>query len=137
MRPDRLRHLNEPTQRCQTALERAGRKLRFPDDFLKSQTEIHNFRTAFWISVRLSQKLSGISKSQTTFEKALFVLGGAQPLTRPWVLCFYAFMRTTVELPPELMKKAKAQAAARGESLKTLLTRAVASELGRSAQSGR
>ena len=41
-------------------------------------------------------------------------------------------MRTTVELPPELMKKAKAQAAARGESLKTLLTRAVASELGRS-----
>ncbi len=52
------------------------------------------------------------------------------------VLCFYAFMRTTVELPPELMRKAKAQAAARGESLKTLLTRAVASELGRSTSSG-
>ena len=46
-------------------------------------------------------------------------------------------MRTTVELPPELMKKAKAQAAAKGESLKTQLTRAVASELGRSAHSGR
>jgi hypothetical protein len=52
------------------------------------------------------------------------------------IVCFYAFMRTTVELPPELMKKAKAHAAARGESLKTLLTRAVASELGRSMRSG-
>ena len=41
-------------------------------------------------------------------------------------------MRTTVELPPELMRQAKARAAARGESLKTLLTRAVASELGKS-----
>lgn len=38
-------------------------------------------------------------------------------------------MRTTVELPPELMKQVKARAAARGESLKTLLTRAVTSEL--------
>jgi len=41
-------------------------------------------------------------------------------------------MRTTVELPPELMKQAKARAAARGESFKVLLTRAVASELGKS-----
>jgi len=41
-------------------------------------------------------------------------------------------MRTTVELPEELMKHAKAEAAARGESLKSLLTKAVASELGRS-----
>ena len=41
-------------------------------------------------------------------------------------------MRTTVELPPELMRQAKAHAAARGESLKALLTRAVASELGKS-----
>jgi hypothetical protein len=39
-------------------------------------------------------------------------------------------MRTTVELPPDLMKQAKARAAARGESLKALLTRALASELG-------
>ena len=45
---------------------------------------------------------------------------------------FYAFMRTTVELPPELMRQAKARAAAQGESLKTLLTRAVATELGKS-----
>jgi hypothetical protein len=45
-------------------------------------------------------------------------------------------MRTTVELPPDLMRKAKARAAARGESLKALLTRAVASELGRSARLG-
>ena len=51
-------------------------------------------------------------------------------------VCFYVFMRTTVELPPELMKRAKARAATRGESLKTLLTRAVASELGRSMHSG-
>jgi hypothetical protein len=44
-------------------------------------------------------------------------------------------MRTTVELPPELMRAAKARAAARGESLKALLTRAVASELGTSGRS--
>ena len=39
-------------------------------------------------------------------------------------------MRTTVELPPDLFRKAKSRAAARGESLKTLLTRAVAAEVG-------
>jgi hypothetical protein len=38
-------------------------------------------------------------------------------------------MRTTVELPPDLMRAAKARSAERGESLKTLLTRAVAAEL--------
>ena len=38
-------------------------------------------------------------------------------------------MRTTVELPPELLRAAKARAAESGESLKTLLTRAVESEL--------
>jgi hypothetical protein len=53
-------------------------------------------------------------------------------LTLPRLVWFYAFMRTTVELPPELMKAAKARAAAQGESLKTLLARAVASELGQS-----
>ena len=53
-------------------------------------------------------------------------------LTLPLAVCFYAFMRTTVELPPELMRQAKARAAAQGESLKTLLTRAVAAELGKS-----
>ena len=38
-------------------------------------------------------------------------------------------MRTTVELPPELMRAAKARSAESGESLKALLTRAVAAEL--------
>ena len=39
-------------------------------------------------------------------------------------------MRTTIELPPELFRRAKARAAERGETLKTLLTRAIATELG-------
>ena len=42
----------------------------------------------------------------------------------------YAFMRTTVELPPDMLLRAKARAAQRGETLKALLTRAVAAELG-------
>jgi hypothetical protein len=41
-------------------------------------------------------------------------------------------MRTTVELPPALMRAAKLRAAAQGESLKTWFTRAVASALGSS-----
>jgi hypothetical protein len=41
-------------------------------------------------------------------------------------------MRTTVELPPELMRQAKARAATRGESLKALFLRAVTAELGMS-----
>jgi len=45
-------------------------------------------------------------------------------------------MRTTVELPPELMRTAKARAAERGESLKTWLTRAVAAALGETAPAG-
>jgi hypothetical protein len=40
-------------------------------------------------------------------------------------------MRTTVDLPDELMRAAKARAASRGESLKTLFERAVATEVGR------
>ena len=51
-------------------------------------------------------------------------------------MCLYAFMRTTVELPPEVMRAAKARSAARGESLKTLLTRAVTAELGGHSDSG-
>lgn len=39
-------------------------------------------------------------------------------------------MRTSVDLPVDLFRRAKAHAAARGESLKTLLTRAVAAEVG-------
>jgi hypothetical protein len=39
-------------------------------------------------------------------------------------------MRTTVDMPPALMRAAKARAAERGESLKDLVNRAVAHELG-------
>lgn len=39
-------------------------------------------------------------------------------------------MRTTVQLPEELLRAAKAVAAARGETLKDFLTRAVTHELG-------
>ena len=39
-------------------------------------------------------------------------------------------MRTTVELPPELMRAMKSEAAARGETVKEFLTRAVSHELG-------
>ena len=38
-------------------------------------------------------------------------------------------MRTTVDLPDQLMRAAKAEAAQRGESLKDLFARAVAHEL--------
>jgi hypothetical protein len=38
-------------------------------------------------------------------------------------------MRTTVEMPAELMQAAKVRAAERGETLKDLVTRAVAREL--------
>lgn len=38
-------------------------------------------------------------------------------------------MRTTVDLPDDLMRAAKARAAERGESLKQMFTRLVASEL--------
>ena len=39
-------------------------------------------------------------------------------------------MRTTVDMPPTLMRAAKARAAEHGESLKDLVNRAVAHELG-------
>jgi len=39
-------------------------------------------------------------------------------------------MRTTVDLPTPLFRRAKARAAARGETLRALLTRAVAAEVG-------
>lgn len=39
-------------------------------------------------------------------------------------------MRTTVDLPQAVFRAAKARAARRGESLKSLLTRAVSAELG-------
>lgn len=46
-------------------------------------------------------------------------------------VCFYAFVRTTVDLPSDLVRRAKARAATRGESLKALFTRALSAELGR------
>jgi hypothetical protein len=42
-------------------------------------------------------------------------------------------MRTTVELPPDLMRAAKARAAEQGLSLKEFFSRAVSAELGRQA----
>jgi hypothetical protein len=39
-------------------------------------------------------------------------------------------MRTTIDLPPTLMRAAKARAAEEGESLKELVNRAVAREIG-------
>ena len=52
---------------CQTALERVGRKLRFPDNFFQSQTEIHNFRTALAKVVPQLEKSDGIRKSCPAF----------------------------------------------------------------------
>jgi hypothetical protein len=46
-------------------------------------------------------------------------------------------MRTTVELPPDLLRAAKARAAERGEALKALFARAVSRELARSATAAR
>lgn len=40
-------------------------------------------------------------------------------------------MRTTVDLPTPLLRRAKARAAERGETLRKLLTRAVEAEVGR------
>lgn len=51
--------------------------------------------------------------------------------------CFSAFVRTTIEFPVELFRKAKACAASRGESLKTLITRAVAAEVGQERHAAR
>ena len=39
-------------------------------------------------------------------------------------------MRTTVDLPTPLFRRAKARAAARGETLRTLVTRAITAEVG-------
>jgi hypothetical protein len=49
-------------------------------------------------------------------------------------------MRTTLDLPPDLMRAAKVRAAQRGESLKDLFTRAIAHEVstpGRGSRAGR
>jgi hypothetical protein len=43
-------------------------------------------------------------------------------------------MRTTIDIPDNLLRRAKATAAMEGKSLKTFLTNAVANELERSAE---
>ncbi|MPZ16543.1 MAG: hypothetical protein GEV06_01315 [Luteitalea sp.] len=45
-------------------------------------------------------------------------------------------MRTTIDLPNDLFRAAKARAASQGESLKTLVTRAVESLLGQPGGAG-
>jgi hypothetical protein len=45
-------------------------------------------------------------------------------------------MRTTIDMPPTLMRAAKARAAEHGESLKDLVNRAVAHEVGLPATPG-
>jgi hypothetical protein len=45
-------------------------------------------------------------------------------------------MRTTIDLPPTLMRAAKARAAEEGETLKDLVNRAVAREVGLPATAG-
>jgi len=44
-------------------------------------------------------------------------------------------MRTTIDLPTNLFRRAKARAAERGETLKSLVTRALAVELGHAEES--
>jgi hypothetical protein len=48
----------------------------------------------------------------------------------PPVLMPICFMRTTIDVPDVLMRAAKARAAQQGESLKDLVSRALARELG-------
>jgi len=49
----------------------------------------------------------------------------------------YAFMRTTLELPDELMKRAKIEAVERGIPLKELIGSALARELGLASRGAR
>lgn len=44
-------------------------------------------------------------------------------------ICYYEFMRTTIELPDEILKRAKIKAVQEGISLKQLFTRALEKEL--------
>jgi hypothetical protein len=71
---------------------------------------------------RKPQNLHGVSSA---------AVDGLRPLDGHSLGRSYVLMRTTVELPPDLLRRAKVRAAERGESLEALLTRAVAAELGR------
>jgi hypothetical protein len=44
------------------------------------------------------------------------------------LLCEYVFMRTTIEIPDDLFRRAKATAALRGSTLKALVVRALERE---------
>lgn len=46
------------------------------------------------------------------------------------LLCEYVFMRTTIEIPDALFRKTKATAALRGSTMKELIVRAIAREVG-------
>ncbi len=45
------------------------------------------------------------------------------------IICFYAFMRTTIDIPDQLMKKAKIKAVREGITLKKLLINSLEKEL--------
>lgn len=45
-------------------------------------------------------------------------------------LCYYAFVRTTIDFPDAVFRKVKAAASLRGQSLKAYVTQAVERELG-------
>jgi hypothetical protein len=72
-----------------SALEKVGRKLRFPDDSFKSQTEIHNFRAALAKVVPQLEKPAGIRKSCRALSKVERKLeipaGNSQSQTAFWI----------------------------------------------------
>jgi hypothetical protein len=45
------------------------------------------------------------------------------------LLCFYVFMRTTIDLPDDLFTKVKVTASVKGMSMKTFITKAVEHEI--------
>jgi hypothetical protein len=47
------------------------------------------------------------------------------------LLCEYVFMRTTIEIPDDLFRRAKATAALRGSTMKELVIRALEREFAR------
>ena len=52
------------------------------------------------------------------------------------LLCFPAYMRTTVDLPAEVIRQAKVTAIERGTTLRELIRNALAKELGLESRSG-
>src|SRR5215470_10670185 len=62
--------MSDCPQAVKPIFERVGWKSGIPVDFFKSQTEIHNFRTALARVVRQLRKSDGIRKSCPAFRKA-------------------------------------------------------------------